>query len=79
MAKTSISITDQQADWIHEAVSSGEYSSTSEVIRDALRDWRAKQDLRRLWDEGVSSGPSEPWDAEEIKKEGRKRAAARKA
>jgi antitoxin ParD1/3/4 len=47
------------------AVASGEYSSTSEVIRDALRDWKLKRkvasleldELRRLVQEGIDSGP----------------------
>ena len=46
------------------AVASGEYSSTSEVIRDALRDWKLKRkvasleldELRRLVQEGIDSG-----------------------
>jgi antitoxin ParD1/3/4 len=48
------------------AVEQGEYSTTSEVIRDALRDWRLKrkvealdtEDLKRLVQEGIDSGPS---------------------
>ena len=47
------------------AVDSGEYSSTSEVIREALRAWKLKrkvetlelEELRRLVQEGVDSGP----------------------
>ena len=48
------------------AVEQGEYATTSEVIREALRDWRLKrkvealdvEDLRRLVQEGIDSGPS---------------------
>lgn len=48
------------------AVERGEYATTSEVIREALRDWRLKrkveeldvEDLRRLVQEGIDSGPS---------------------
>lgn len=76
MAKISISITDKQADWLEEAVASGDYSSTSEVIRDALRDWCAKQELRRLWDEGVASGGMEELDMDEIKAAARRSLAA---
>jgi len=50
---------------VRSAVSSGEYASTSEVIRDALRDWKLKRKvaglesagLRRLIQEGIDSGP----------------------
>jgi len=49
-----------------EAVSSGEYATTSEVIREALREWKAKrqvarvelEELRRLVREGMESGES---------------------
>jgi len=47
--KTTISLTDEHAHMIDEAVASGDYASTSEVVRAALRDWRAK-------DEGLASG-----------------------
>jgi len=48
------------------AVKSGEYASSSEVIREALRDWKLKRkvesleidELRRLVQEGIDSGPS---------------------
>jgi antitoxin ParD1/3/4 len=57
--KTSISLTDDHARIIQEAVASGDYASTSEVVREALRDWRARQEIGRLWDEGMASGFSE--------------------
>lgn len=65
---------------VRAAVSSGEYASSSEVIREALRDWKLKRSLRQqrieelgqLWDEG-SSGPGRLGDIEEIKAEARRR------
>jgi antitoxin ParD1/3/4 len=50
---------------VRSAVDSGEYASTSEVICDALRDWKLKRkvaeleigELRRLIQEGIDSGP----------------------
>lgn len=64
--KISIALTPDLAAAVQEAVESGGYASTSEVIREALRDWREKRrlheqqinEIRRLWDEGVQSGPS---------------------
>ena len=64
--KISIALTPDLAALVRQAVESGEYASSSEVIRDALRDWKAKQtvrreqleELRRLWKEGVQSGPA---------------------
>ena len=62
--KLSIAVTPEMQTMLHEAVESGEYASTSEVIREALRDWRTKRqereraaaELGRLWDEGIESG-----------------------
>ena len=64
--KISIALTPDLAAAVQEAVESGGYASTSEVIREALRDWREKRrlheqqinELRKLWDEGIQSGPS---------------------
>jgi len=50
---------------VREAVASGEYANASEVIRDALRDWKRKRklaaveldEMRRLVREGIDSGP----------------------
>ena len=38
MVKKSITITNKQVDWIQLQISSGHYSSDSEVIREALRE-----------------------------------------
>lgn len=62
--KIAVSVTPQQAELLRSAVESGAYSSSSEVVRDAIREWSAKWDarkgdierLRQLWDEGKASG-----------------------
>jgi antitoxin ParD1/3/4 len=64
--KISIAITREQHEKIKAAVDRGDYASTSEVIRTALREWELKEELRRiegerigrLWDEGLASGPA---------------------
>jgi antitoxin ParD1/3/4 len=64
--KISIAITREQHAKIKAAVERGDYASTSEVIRTALREWELKEELRRLegerigrlWDEGIASGPA---------------------
>jgi antitoxin ParD1/3/4 len=76
--KVSIALTTELANRVRAAVKSGDYASSSEVIRDALRDWCDRQDerdrLRRLWDEGIASGFSEHRrTAAEINAEGRRR------
>ena len=62
--KISIALTHDMAGLVKEAVSSGEYGSKSEAIREALRDWAAKRDrqkaeieyLRGAWKQGTESG-----------------------
>jgi antitoxin ParD1/3/4 len=64
--KISVAITPEMATAMREVVESGEYASVSEVMREALRDWKSRrtlreeavEELRRLWDAGVASGPS---------------------
>jgi len=60
--KLSIALPAEMAAVVRQAVEGGEYSSHSEVIRDALRDWTHKRklreisltDLRRKWREAVA-------------------------
>ena len=79
--RISIALTQEMAAVVREAVESGEYASNSEVIRDALRDWKLKRtlqqqqidELRRLWEAGLRSGPAGPLDMPAIKQEARRR------
>jgi antitoxin ParD1/3/4 len=86
--KVSVALTGQQLAALKAAVEVGEYATTSEIVREALRDWQFKRELRqeevkrlrRLWDEGKASGPPEPLDFGELRREARRRLAeARKA
>mgnify|MGYP000950584970 CR=1 FL=1 len=64
--KISIALPPDMVATLREAVDSGEYASASEVVRDALRDWKLKRkvetlevdELRRLIQEGADSGPA---------------------
>jgi antitoxin ParD1/3/4 len=38
--KLSIALPSEMATWVRKAVKSGEYASASEVIREALREWK---------------------------------------
>lgn len=79
--KISVALTPELAATVRQAVASGDYASTSEVIREALRDWQRQRavdealtsELRRLWQEGLASGPAEPLDMATIKREARAR------
>jgi antitoxin ParD1/3/4 len=69
--KLSVALTPDMAAELREAVERGEYGSVSEVVRDALRDWRLRRkvetleidELRRLVQEGIDSGPGLDADA----------------
>jgi len=77
--KVSIALTAEMAATVRAAVSAGEYASSSEVVREALRDWtqrrtlrqRETEILRQLWEEGIASGPGEILDMNEIKQKAR--------
>ena len=83
--KVSVALTGEQLAALKAAVEAGEYATTSEIVREALRDWQFKRNLRqedikrlrRLWDEGEASGPAEPLDFDELRREARSRLAER--
>ncbi|MEJ0052837.1 MAG: type II toxin-antitoxin system ParD family antitoxin [Methylovirgula sp.] len=85
--KLSIALTPELADDIRRVIARGEYASTSEVIRDALRAWKqarqekaaAIEELRKLWREGRGSGERVPFDKDDIKRRGRERLASSRA
>ena len=62
--KVSVALTPEMAAMMRSVVDAGEYASASEVMREALREWkfrrtqreRAIDELGRLWDEGIASG-----------------------
>lgn len=64
--KISIALPPEMVAVVRAAVESGEYSSASEVIREALRGWKLKRkvealeldELRRPIKEGIEIGPS---------------------
>jgi len=45
--RLTITLTPEIAEAVRTAVAAGEYASSSEVIREALRDWRHKRALQR--------------------------------
>jgi antitoxin ParD1/3/4 len=82
--KVSVALTPEFMAMLKEAVDTGEYTSASEVIRDALRQWkqrraleeRSADELRRMWEEGIASGPGRFKSIDEIKKEAKRRATS---
>ncbi|KQV33346.1 MULTISPECIES: type II toxin-antitoxin system ParD family antitoxin [unclassified Rhizobium] len=77
--KMSVSVTPQHAEILRDAVQSGAYASSSEVIREAMRDWSAKwvqrrgdiETLRLMWTEGKASGAATPVDFDDLLDEAR--------
>ena len=82
-----INLTPQLEKLVRQKVSSGRYTSASEVIRESLR-LMEEQDriraikldrLRRDIRDGLESGPPTSWNIEEMKSAGRKHLATRRA
>jgi antitoxin ParD1/3/4 len=79
--KVSIALTHDMAAVVRQAVESGDYATSSEVVRDALRDWKTKRDLqaqrleglRRLWHEGLDSGAGRFEGIDDLLAEARRR------
>ena len=65
---TSIALGEPYVQYARRKVASGEFGSTSEVVREAMRRYVAEdiqlETLRQALIEGESSGPPEPWDLE---------------
>jgi len=81
VSKISVALTAEMNDLVQAAVASSEYATGSEVIREALREWKLRRSLRqheraelqRLWDEGLESGPGRLGSMDAVKREGRRR------
>lgn len=83
--KLSVSVSDDLAAMMSDAVAGGNYNSTSEVVREALRDWQYKQEqlslglaeLKRAYKAGKASGDATSVDSkvmlQELKAEARQR------
>lgn len=81
VVKLSIALTPEMAGLVRGAVESGEYASNSNVVLEALREWEKRrtfrqddvEELRRLWADGLASGPGRLPDIESIKAEALRR------
>ena len=45
--KVSVALTSEQISALKAAVDAGEYATTSEIVREAVRDWQLKRELRQ--------------------------------
>lgn len=72
--RLSIALPAPMADAVRRVVKAGEYASTSEVIRDALRLWQSRRQrrerdlevLRQRWDQGKAGGRAGPLDIKRL-------------
>ena len=79
--KISVALTGEQISSLKAAVETGEYATTSEIVREALRDWQFKRGMRQeelrhlrdAWDVGKASGPASPLSFDELRAEGKQR------
>ncbi|WFP75362.1 type II toxin-antitoxin system ParD family antitoxin [Mesorhizobium sp. WSM4906] len=70
MRTLTISLTPKQAARLQDAVDSGGYASNSEIVREALRLWEHREELRALelaqlkqaYEEGMASGEGQEVD-----------------
>jgi antitoxin ParD1/3/4 len=77
--KISVALTAEQIGALRSAVETGEYATTSEIVREAIRERQCKRELRQedlrrlrqLWDEGKASGTAAPVDFEQARREAR--------
>lgn len=66
--RITVALPPQMAELVKKAVESGNYASTSEIVRDALRLWeereyvrqRRVEGIRKAWDQGLASGIAGP-------------------
>ena len=70
---TSIALGKPYTDFISEKVESGEFATSSEVVREAMRRFMEKEKqveaLRQALIEGENSGPPTRWDKDSFLKE----------
>ena len=82
MHRKTITLTEQQDNWVKEQIKSGHFGDDSEYIRDLIRrDKQAKEHLailRQALVEGESSGKPKPLDISAIKAAGREQIKASK-
>lgn len=75
MHRKTITLTEQQEDWVKAQIKSGHFGNDSEYIRDLIRrDQQAKErlaTLRQALVEGEASGEPKPLDIATIKAAGR--------
>lgn len=81
MERVTVALPASMAEEMRAAVEAGEYATTSEIVRDALRLWESRRELRareieslrEIWAVGKSSGKAKPLDIEAVITRARKK------
>jgi len=84
MERITVTLTSELADVVRDSVDNGDYASNSEVIREALRDWKLKKVLQEtqlndLYDKiqagrfDIEAGRVKKFDSARIVRKGRKK------
>jgi antitoxin ParD1/3/4 len=79
--KISVALTEEHLNAIKAAVDAGEYATTSEIVREALREWQRQRELRgeelnrlrALWKDGKASGEARELDSSQTREEARRK------
>ena len=68
MATINVSLPDPMKEWVGDQARTGRYSNSSDYVRDLIRRDQERQqaiaELQQAIDEGLASGPPEPFDVE---------------
>ena len=79
--KISVSLPKEMAATLKEVVATGAYASTSEIMREAVRDWQGRQEeralviekYRKMVKDALDSGPLLDYSMDDIIQRGRER------
>lgn len=74
MERVTVALPVTMAEQMRAAVDAGEYATTSEIVRDALRLWESRREfrareiaaLKAAWDTGKASGNAKALDIEAV-------------
>ena len=73
MATMNVSVPDPMKDWVEAQISSGQYASSSDYIRDLIRKDQARQEKIRMMQaaitQGIESGVAENFSMDILQKE----------
>ena len=71
MATMNVSLPDPMKNWVEDRLKDGHFSNTSDYVRHLIRKDQEREiaiaELQKLVDEGINSGPPEPFDFKAFK------------